>query len=282
MVLHQPAPGRAAASPPPPPPPPLTHAQRAASLLTGDFAAADADRDAGVWRSPPRDARPRQDPPAGGGPTAAQCRALRLVRAGRLGAAARALTAAPVAPRTPAVWAKARALFPPARPGLATATLLETEFPDALTAAAEFGRSAGVPSALPRGSVDAAIRRAPRGSAPGASGLRIEHLRALGEKGQASLIFVVRLLAGDVPVRRVPPIAVHALAGAELLLLCRPGAADDDGLPRLRPIGMPEILRKLAAAALAGTVRTAASRLLSPLQMDVGVPNPCERVVHEV
>jgi len=45
---------------------------------------------------------------------------------------------------------------------------------------------------------------------------------------------------------------------------------------------MPEVLRKLAASALAGTVRVAAARLLAPLQMGVGVPNPCERVVHEV
>jgi len=110
----------------------------------------------------------------------------------------------------------------------------------------------------------------------------MEHLRALGEEGQACLLFVVRLLAGDVPVRRVPPLAAHALAGTELLLLCMPGAADGDGLPRLRPIGMPEILRKVAAAALAVSVRTAAARLLTSLQMGVGVPNPCERVLHEV
>jgi len=163
VILHHPALGRAAASPP------LTQAQRATTLLTGDFAAAVADRDAGVWRSPPRAARPRQGSPSGGGPTAAQRRALRLVRAGRLGAAASALTAAPVAPRAPAIWATARALFPPARPGLATAATLEVDFPDALAAAAEIGRAAGDPAALPRGAVDAVIRRAPRGSAPGPS-----------------------------------------------------------------------------------------------------------------
>ena len=275
MLLHHHAPGPAAASSP------LDHAQRAAAPLKRNFAAAFADRDAGVWRPPPLAARPRQGSPSGGGTTAAQSRALPLVRAGRLGAAARALTATPFAPRTPAVWENALALFPPARPGLATAPTLAAAFPAALTAAAEFGRAAGVPTALPRGAVDAAIRRAPRGSAPGPSGLRKEPLRALGEEEQASLGFVVRLRAGGVPVRRVPPLAAQTLAGAELLLLCKPGAADGDGLPRLRPIGRPEILRKLAAASLAGAVRTAASRLLSPLQMGVGVPNPCERVVHE-
>jgi len=42
------------------------------------------------------------------------------------------------------------------------------------------------------------------------------------------------------------------------------------------------MLRKWAAPFLAGAVRAAAARLLAPLQMGVGVSNPCERVVHEV
>jgi len=110
----------------------------------------------------------------------------------------------------------------------------------------------------------------------------MEHLRALGDAGQAALAGVIRLLAGAEAVRLVPPLATHALAGADLLLLCKPGGPDDDGLPRPRPIGMPDVLRKLAASALAGTVRAAAAQLLAPLQMGVGVPNPCERVLHEV
>jgi len=67
-----------------------------------------------------------------------------------------------------------------------------------------------------------------------------------------------------------------------LLQLCKPGGLDVDGLPRLRPIGMPEVLRNLAASSLASTVRAAAVRLLAPLQMAVGVSNTCERVVLEV
>jgi len=284
LIFHHPAPRAAAARPP------LTHAARGAALLGADFLAALADRDAGVWRSPPspsgRRQRARSAEEAGlSSPaqvTAGQRRALRLVRAGRLSAAARALLAAPVAPRTPAVWDKATLLFPQATPALASAAAIEGEFPDALEAATTFARSSGVPRELPREAVDDALRRAPRGTSPGPSGLRMEHLRALGESGQAALQAVVRLLAGPVAVRRVPPLAAHALAGADLLLLCKPGGADIDGLPRLRPIGMPEVLRKLAAAALAGTVRDAAARLLAPLQMGVGVPNPCERVVHEL
>ena len=57
--------------------------------------------------------------------TAAQWCALRLVRAGRLSAAARALTAAPVAFFATAVWHKARSLLLPARPGLASVAYVE-------------------------------------------------------------------------------------------------------------------------------------------------------------
>ena len=284
LLLHHPAPSAAVTAAP------LTHSARAAALLSGDFEAALADREVCIWRSNPRPAERQQRPTASGGASAAtdgpvtteQRRALRLVLAGRLSAPARALTAAPVAPRTPAVWTKALGLFPPARPGLATTSTVEAEFPAALAAAAAFSQTHGVPTALPRAAADEAIRRAPRGSAPGISGLRMEHLRALGDEGQAALAGVVILLAGEAAVRLVPAVAAHALAGAELLLLCTPGGDDVDGLPWLRPIGMPEVLRKLAASALAGTVRGAAARLLAPLQMGVGVPNPCERVVHEV
>jgi len=67
----------------------------------------------------------------------------------------------------------------------------------------------------------------------------MEHIRTLGWEGQADVAAVVRLLAGEAAVSRVPPLAAHALAGANLLLLCKPGGVNADGLPRLRPIGMP-------------------------------------------
>ncbi|GAB0498699.1 hypothetical protein MMPV_010046 [Pyropia vietnamensis] len=72
-------------------------------------------------------------------------------------------------------------------------------------------------------------------------------------------------------VTRVPSVARTALAGADLLLLRKPGGLAADGLPKLRPIGMPEALRKLAASALARTVRDAAAALLGPHQQGVGV-----------
>jgi len=162
--------------------------------------------------------------------TAGQRRALRLVRAGRLSAAARALLSLPVAARTPAVWAKALRLFPPATPGLATNASVAAALPAALDEAAAFGRRSTRPPALPREAVNDAIRRAPRGSAPGPSSLRMEHICTLGGEGQADVVAVVRLRAGEAPVRRVPPLAAQALAGATLLPLCKSGGVDVDGL----------------------------------------------------
>jgi len=244
LLLHHPAPAAAASATA------LTSAARATDVFAGAFPSALADRDAGVWRYTPRTAAERRPPVAGdtdasvapGKVTAGQRRALRLVKAGRLSAAARALTAPPEALRTPAVRDNACGLFPPIRPGLATTSSVEAEFPGPLAAEVELGRSAGVPEALPRETVADAIRRVPRGSAPGPSGHRMEHLRAFGENGQAALAGVVLLLAGSDGARLLTSLAAYALAGADLLLLCKPGGLDVDGLPRLRPIGMPQQL----------------------------------------
>jgi len=214
--------------------------------------------------------------------TPSQRRALRLVRAGRLSTAVRALCAAPPAPQTAAVWAKARGLFSPAAPATGTTATVEAEFAAKLASAADFGDRPTVPRRVPREAVVVAIRFAPRAAAPGPSGLRPEHLWALSAVGQDALVAVVQLLAGDALVSRVPAVATHALAGADLLLLTKPGGVGEDGLPGLRPIGMPETLRKLAASALAMTVRTAAAELFAPAQLGVGVSSACERLLHEL
>jgi len=88
----------------------------------------------------------------------------------------------------------------------------------------------------------------------------MNHLRALGDEGQAALAGVVHLLAGEAAVWLVPAVPAHALAGADLLLLCKPGREGVDCLPRLRPIGMPEVLRKLAASSLAGMLKRSGDR----------------------
>lgn len=138
--------------------------------------------------------------------------------------------------------------------------------PDSSTAAAF--------SAVRRSAVLAAMRAAPRGSALSPSGLRAEHILALDAEGQDKLVGLVCLLVDPEGVRRLPPLAAQALAGAELLHLTKPGSVDADELSRLRPIGMPELYRKLAAGALASTVRDAAAQLFSPLQLGVGISSP--------
>ncbi|GAB0490078.1 hypothetical protein MMPV_001308 [Pyropia vietnamensis] len=262
-----------------------THAARAVAVLAGEFGAALAARDAGIWR-PLSDPGPPQRIPStpgwggvgapaplpaapwlAGGPspppcaTSAQRRALRQARHGRLSAAARTLLSEPPAPRTPAVWAKAQQLFPPSSPDLATAASVEAAFPDELAALAAAAGQLAVPRTVSRDTVTLAIRAAPRGEA---------------------LVGVVLLLTGEAAVTRVPSVARTALAGADLLLLRKPGGLAADGLPKLRPIGMPEALRKLAASALARTVRDAAAALLGPHQQGVGVRSACERVLHEL
>ncbi|GAB0498663.1 hypothetical protein MMPV_010009 [Pyropia vietnamensis] len=270
-----------------------THAARAVAVLAGELGAALAARDAGIWR-PLSDPGPPQRIPStpgwggvgapaplpaapwlAGGPspppcaTSAQRRALRQARHGRLSAAARTLLSEPPAPRTPAVWAKAQQLFPPSSPDLATAASVEAAFPEELAALAAAAGQLAVPRTVSRDTVTLAIRAAPRGSSPGPSGLR-------------ALVGVVLLLTGEAAVTRVPSVARTALAGADLLLLRKPGGLAADGLPKLRPIGMPEALRKLAASALARTVRDAAAALLGPHQQGVGVRSACERVLHEL
>jgi len=264
-------------------PPPLSHTERVAALLRGDFDARLAARNAGVWRPSivPRSG-PRRPPAPRDAKNAARRRAVRLARAKRLNAAARALLADPPAPQTPAVGRKARRLFPPPAPDMDTPASIEAGFSAELARAEEHGLRSAVPAAVPWDAAVLATRTAPRGSSPGPSGTRMEHLWALGEEGRDALVGVVLLLTSDAATTRVPAVATHALAGADLLLLAKPGGVREDGLPGLRPIAMPDALRKLAASALAATVRSSAADLLFPAQPGVGVPNACERILHEL
>jgi len=286
LLLHTPC--SAPADAPDRPRPPLSHKERAAAVMRGDFLAELADRNADVWC--PGWVRPaateRRADRRGGrraaAPTLSQRRALKLVRAGRPSAAARALVSDPPAPRSAAIWAKAAALFPDAATASATTAFVQAEFSADLAAAAAFGNSPTVPRAVPRDAVVDAICGAPKASSPGPSGLRPEYLWALSATRQDALVDIVLLLTSLAAVSRMPAMARHALAGANLLLLTNPGGVGADGLPRLRPIEIPEVLRKLAAMELARTVRTAAAELLAPAQPEVGVSSACERILHEV
>jgi len=273
-------------------PAPLSLTARAAALLDGDFLAALGDCNAGVWRPGVHaarragdrrapDVRVSQRRTATARLTPAQRRALRQAAAGRLSAAALSLLAEPLAPQTWAMWLKALALFPCSSPDLATTASVEEEFEAELKEAEAFGAKASTPKSVTREGVAAAIRSAPRGKAPGPSGLRVEHLWALDAGGRGALVGVVVLLAGPGSAR-LPACAAAAHAGTDMMLLRRPGGVGADGLPGLRPIGMPEILRKLEGSALSAAVRAAAAEFFAPVQLGVGVSSPCERILKEV
>lgn len=218
---------------------------------------------------------PAQPGPSGGSPDATVC-------AGRLSAAARALLSDEPAAQAPAVWRKAAFLFLPAASASAASASVAKDFSDLLADAEAFGDGATVPRSVSRDEVVTSIHRAPRATAPGPSGLRMEHLQLLTEGGQDALLGVVELLVSNAAVTRVPAAAAHVFAHVYLLLLAQQGGDGADGLPGLRPIGMPETLRKVATSALAAMVRRAAAQLLAPAQLGVEVSKAFERLVHEL
>jgi len=204
------------------------------------------------------------------------------VAAGRLSAAMRALQGTPVAPASQATWRAAGAFFPPATPTLAPIVSVEAAFPAEMARAAACGALAAATPALSAEAVTSATRSLGRDTAPGPSGLRPEHLWALPASGRDALVAVVRLLAAADSTAELPTPAAYALASADLLLLVKPGGPGADGQHELRPIAMPEVLRKLVATALMRSVSASAGAFLSPYQQVVGIPGPCERLLKEV
>eukprot|EP00168_Porphyra_purpurea_P007279 TRINITY_DN1905_c0_g1_i2.p3 TRINITY_DN1905_c0_g1~~TRINITY_DN1905_c0_g1_i2.p3 ORF type:complete len:396 (+),score=63.75 TRINITY_DN1905_c0_g1_i2:580-1767(+) len=284
----------------------LSRAARLAAILDGRFGDALADRDVGVWRTRlpgtvdggRGGALPVLGRRGGGSAPAAptsphlnkrQRRALRRLARGQVGGCMQTLTGDAVAAESDAVLHKARGLFPPATPDLATAESVAATFRDGLAAATAFGEAeaiapatAVVPPALDSATIVAAIRSAARGKAPGPSGLRMEHLWALHPAGRDALVRVVQLLASAAAVDKLPPVVRRMLASGNLLLLVKKGGVDEAGVPGLRPIGMPETLRKLVGSALMAAVMPAARRFLTPLQRAIGTSGACEVLIHEV
>ena len=126
--------------------------------------------------------------------------------------------------------------------------------------------------------VEKAVRKFRRGSAPGPSGLRPEHLRvalqaAPGRRDRAlqSLTQLVNAMAGGGVPERVAPF----LAGARLHAAKKKSGG-------LRPIAVGNLLRRLVGKCCAAKVQDRAAGLLSPHQLGVGVRGACEAIVHSV
>jgi len=205
-------------------------------VLDGDFVSALADHNSGVWR--PAGAGAAGADRAGGRRAPAPCPrvtgarrcALRQVAAGRPSAAERSLVVEEAAPQTGAAWANARTQFPRATPALATRALVQASFPAEMAEAAVLGARRGAAPGVTRDGVAAVVREAPRGKAPGPSGIRLEHLWALDAARRDALEGVLVLLAGSEGGWRMPSFAARTLAVTDLLLLHEPVGVRADGL----------------------------------------------------
>ena len=115
-----------------------------------------------------------------------------------------------------------------------------------------------------------------KGSAPGPSGLRPEHLRVVLQSTSArrdsALVSLTKLLnkmmAGCVPAEVAP-----YLCGARLH-----AARKKDG--GIRPVAVGNLVRRLACKCAASAVADKAASLLAPHQMGVGVHGGAEVVIH--
>ena len=119
-----------------------------------------------------------------------------------------------------------------------------------------------------------ALRSFPADTAPGPSGLRVQHLREATVAGEADLLLqhlasVVGLLAQG----QACPAAAAAFAGASLIALPKPNGG-------VRSIAIGETLRRLIAKCLLGEVRQRAREYFWPAQVGVAVPGGGEVAVH--
>lgn len=120
-----------------------------------------------------------------------------------------------------------------------------------------------------------AFRAFPPETAPGPTGLRVQHLRDAnvaggGESFLTQLTAVINLLAqGQVPG------AVAPVAGAAPVALPKPGGG-------VRPIQVGEFLRRLTGKCLMALVRQDARSFFWPAQVGVAVPGGAEKAIHTV
>ena len=121
-----------------------------------------------------------------------------------------------------------------------------------------------------------ALRALPADTAPGPSGLRVQHLREARQPGETlalmeQLAAVVNLLARGQACAAAAPV----LAGAALVAVPKPKGG-------VRPIAIGEVVRRLTGKCLMTAVREEAQAFLWPAQLGVGVPAGAEIAIHVV
>ncbi|CAK9104925.1 unnamed protein product [Durusdinium trenchii] len=121
-----------------------------------------------------------------------------------------------------------------------------------------------------------ALRSFPADTAPGPSGLRVQHLREAGAPGTThSLVAHLARLVNLMAQSQVCPAIAPVLAGAGLVAFPKPNRG-------VRPIAVGEILRRLTGKCLMQTVQEDARRAFWPTQLGVGIKSGAEIGIHTV
>ena len=123
------------------------------------------------------------------------------------------------------------------------------------------------------------LRKAPKLSSPGPSGLRTDHIQSLlfanlstADKAAMSEMFT------DFTNARVPRNSLSALLAASLVPIRKSFESDD-----VRPVALGETLMKIPARCIAKTFRKRINeKLMSGFQFGEGVPGGLESVVHSI
>ncbi len=122
----------------------------------------------------------------------------------------------------------------------------------------------------------AALRAFAKGSSPGPSGLRAQHLLdAVSGPHQAAALQMLTDVANLLAEGRAPQELAQHLAGASLVALTKDDAD-------VRPIAVGEVLRRLTSKCLCAAVKEGAREIFEPVQVGVGCPLGLEAAVHTV
>ena len=197
-----------------------------------------------------------------------QARAVQLAHHGCLQDSLKALTSAvpPLAPTS--VWTEVAALFPPAQ---------DAVFSERLTATLnDWSPLAPTEPLAPPDS--AALRKIiaslPPGKCPGPSGLRNDHITHLPDATYASLARLPRLLLEGTAL---PTMARWLLSSTKLIVFTK---SCDHGIHTGgRPIGVPELYRKLAGKWILQRLRHRMAEFFAPLQVGNALSGGCELAV---
>ncbi|KAJ8900921.1 hypothetical protein NDN08_000219 [Rhodosorus marinus] len=115
------------------------------------------------------------------------------------------------------------------------------------------------------------VHDAPKGRSPGPSGLRVEYLRFLSDEGLKALAWVVEALVNGDPLCEC---AWFLVGRSQLCLFSKPGHTASS--PAIRPIGLVEVVRKLAARWLVKILVPESRRFFGHVQLGVGYRGGCE------